>query len=70
MRLIDYISHNPVESAMSPRAYDEIFPVSSITINLFINILEMIDNIILNNLANQNRAPYRLIKKRTEMKER
>ena len=28
----------------------------------------MIDNIILNNLANQNRAPYRLITKRVENK--
>ena len=28
----------------------------------------MIDNVILNNLANQNKAPYELIKKRAENK--
>ena len=33
---------------------------------MFINNLEMIDNVILNNLANQNKAPHGLTKKRAK----
>ena len=49
-----------------PSQYDEEFVVASI--NAFINNLELIDNVILNNLANQNKAPYELIKKRAKNK--
>ena len=45
-----------------PSEYDEEFIVTSN--NALINDLELIDNVILNNLANQNKAPYELIKKR------
>ena len=51
---IDYISRNPVGLPIPPSAYNEEFGVASI--NTFINNLEMIDNVILNNLANQNRT--------------
>ena len=66
MGLIDYMSRNPVGLPIPPSAYDEEFVVASI--NTFLNNLEMIDNVILNNLANQNRAPYDLIKKRAKNK--
>ena len=66
MGLIDYISRNPVGLAIPPSEYDEEFVVASI--RTFIKNLEMIDNVILNNLANQNKAPYELIKKRAENK--
>ena len=46
--------------------YDEEFVAAAI--NTFINNLELIDNVILNKLANQNKAPYDLIKKRAEKK--
>ena len=49
-----------------PKKYDEAFVVAAI--NTFINNLEMIDNVILNQLANQNKAPCELIKKRAEIK--
>ena len=55
MGLIDYMSQNPVRLAIPPSEYDEEFVVASI--RTFINNLEMIDNLILNNLANQNKAP-------------
>ena len=67
MGLIDYMSRNPVGLAKPPSEYDEEFVVASI--NAFINDLELIDNVILKNLANQNKAPYELIKKRAENKE-
>ena len=66
MGLIDYISRNPVGLAIPPSEYDEEFVVASI--NAFINNLELIDNVILKNLANQNIAPYELIKKRAKNK--
>ena len=66
MGLIDYMSQNPVRLAIPPSEYDEEFVVASI--RTFINNLEMIDNLILNNLANQNKAPYELIKKRAKNK--
>ena len=66
MGLIDYISRNPVGLAIAPSEYDEEFVVASI--KKFINNLEMIDNVILNNLANQNKAPYELIKKHAKNK--
>ena len=66
MGLIDYMSRNPVGLAVPPSEYDEEFVVASI--NAFINDLELIDNVILNNLANQNKAPYELIKKRAKNK--
>ena len=45
---------------------NEEFVVASI--NAFINDLELIDNVILINLANQNKALYELIKKRAKNK--
>ena len=66
MGLIDYISRNPVGLAIPPSEYDKEFVVASI--RAFINNLEMIDNVILNNLANQSKAPYELIKKRARNK--
>ena len=66
MGLIDYMSCNPVGLATTPSEYDEEFVVASI--NAFINDLELIDNVILNNLANQKNAPYELIKKRAKNK--
>ena len=50
----------------TPSNYDEEFVVASI--NAFINDLELIDNVILNNLPNQSKAPYELIKKRAKTK--
>ena len=64
MGLIDYMSRNPVGLAIPPSEYDEEFVVASI--RTFINNLELIDNVILNNLANQNKAPYELIKTRAK----
>ena len=46
MGLIDYISRNPVGTARPSSTSDEEFVVASI--NSFINNLEMIDNLILN----------------------
>ena len=66
MGLIDYISRNPVGIARPSSTSDEEFVVASI--NSFINNLVMIDNLILNQLANRKLAPYRLIKKRAENK--
>ena len=66
MALIDYMSRNPVGLAIPPSEYDEEFVVASI--NTFINNLEVIDNVILNELANQNVAPCQLTKKRAEYK--
>ena len=65
MGLIDYMSRNPVGLAIPPCEYVEEFVVASI--NAFINNLELIDNVIINKLANQNKAPYELIKKRAEI---
>ena len=64
--LIDFIFRNPVGFAIPPSEYDEEFVVASI--NAFINNLKLIDNVILNNLANQITAPYELIKKRAKNK--
>ena len=50
MGLIDYMSRNPVGLAIPPSEYDEKFVVASI--NAIITNLELIDNVILNNLAN------------------
>ena len=50
----------------TPSESDEEFFVASI--NSFINNLKLIENVILNNLANQNKAPYELIKKRAKNK--
>ena len=66
MRLIDYMSRNLVGLAIPSSEYDEDFVVASI--NTFINNLEVIDNVILNELANQNLAPCQLIKKRADYK--
>ena len=55
------MSKNPVGLAIHPSAYDEEFVLASI--RSFINNLEIIDSVILNNLANQKKAPYRLIEK-------
>ena len=64
--LIDYISQNPVGLAIPPSEYDEKFVVASI--RAIINNLEIIDNAILNNLANRSEAQYQLIKKRAKNK--
>ena len=66
MGLTHYISRNPLGLAIPPSKYDEEFVVASN--NAFINDLELFDNVILNNLANQNKAPYELIKKRAKNK--
>ena len=66
MGLIDYISRNPVGLAIPTSEYDDEFVVASI--KTFINNLELIDNVILKNLANQNKAPDELIKKRAKNK--
>ena len=60
------MSQNPVRLPLPPSKYDEEFVVAAF--NTFINNLEMIDNVILNQLANQNKAPCDLIKKRAENK--
>ena len=62
MGSIDYMSRNPVGLPIPPSEYDEEFIVAAT--NTFINNLEMIDNVILNKLANQNTA--RLNHKRTQ----
>ena len=62
MGLIDYMSRNLVRLAIPPSEFDEEFVVASI--HTFINNLKVIDNVILNELANQNLAPCQLIKKR------
>ena len=66
MGLIDNISQNVVGLAIPPSEYDEEFVVSSIS--TFINSLELFDNVILNELANDNLAPCQLIKRRAENK--
>ena len=66
MGLIYYMSRNPVGLATSPSEYDEKLVVSSI--NTFINNLEVIDNVFLNEFTNQNLAPCQLIKKLAENK--
>ena len=66
MGLFDYVSRTPVGIAIPPSAYDEEIVV--VSINSFVNNLETIDNLILNQLANRKLAPYRLIKKRAESK--
>ena len=60
------MSQNAVGLAIPPSEYDEEFVVASI--RTFINNLEMIDNVVLNDLANQNKAPYVLIKMRAKNK--
>ena len=67
MGLIDYMSRIPVGLglAIPPSEYDEEFVVASI--NSFINNLEMIDNVILNQLA-KKLASYRLIKNARKLK--
>ena len=60
------MSPNPVGLAIPPSKYDKEFIVASI--RTFINNLEITDNVILNNLANQNKAPYELVKKRAKTK--
>ena len=67
MGLIDYMSRNPIGLAIPPSEYDEEFVVASI--NSFINNLEMIDNVILNKLADRNLAPCQLIRKRELQKD-
>ena len=66
MGLIDYKSQNPVGLAKPPSEYDKEFVVASF--NAFINNLKLIDNVILNNLANQNQAPYEVFKKREKQR--
>ena len=66
MGLKDYMSRSPVSLAKPPSEYDEEFVVASI--NAFINKLELIDNVILNNMSKQNKAQFELIKKRAKNK--
>ena len=54
MGLIDNLSRNRVGLPIHPSEYDKEFVV--VSFNTFINNLEMIDNVILINLASQNRA--------------
>ena len=61
MGLINYISQNLVGLPIPLSKYDKEFLVAAII--TFINNLEMIDIVILNK-ANQNKAPYDLIKAR------
>ena len=56
------MSENPIGLAIPASKYDEEFAVESI--NSLITSLEMIDILILNQLANKKLAPHRLIKKR------
>ena len=66
MGLLDYMPRNPVRLPIPPpppSEYDKEFKVAAI--NTFINNLE---NVILNQLANQNKTPCDLIKKRAENK--
>ena len=56
----------PVGLAIPPSEYDEEFSVASFI--TFLNILEVIDNVVVDELANQNLAPCQLIKKRAEYK--
>ena len=60
------MSRNPVGLAIPPSEYDEEIVVASI--KTFITNLEIFDNVILNNLANQNEALYELTKKRAKKK--
>ena len=60
------MSRNPLGFAVPPSEYDEELVLESI--RTFIKNLELVDNVILNNLANQNKAPYELIKKREKNK--
>ena len=62
MGLKDYMSRNPVGLPITPSE----FVVAAN--NTFINNVEMIDNVIPFQLANQNKSPYDLIKKRAENK--
>ena len=55
MGLLDYMSQNPVGLPILPSDYDAEFVVAAI--NTVINNLEVIDNVILNQLANQNKTP-------------
>ena len=66
MGLMDYMSRNPVGLAIPPSEYDEEFVVASI--NAFINNLEVIDNVILNKLANQKMTSCRLSKSARKIK--
>ena len=66
MGLKDYMSRNLVGLPIPPSEYDEEFVVAAII--TFINNLEMIDKVVLNQLANQNKAPHDLIKKCAENK--
>ena len=66
MGLIDCMSRNPAGLTIPLSEYDEEFVVASI--RTFINNLKMIDNVILKNLANQNKVPCELIKKRAQNK--
>ena len=66
MGLKDYMSRISVGLATPPSEYEEDFVVASI--NTFINNLEVIDNVMPDEFANQNLAPCQLIKKRAEYK--
>ena len=52
MGLVDYKSQTLIILALPSREYDEIFLVVSVYSS--ISVLELIDYVILNNLANQN----------------
>ena len=66
MWLINNTFTNSVGLALTPSDYNQEFVVASNNSSIA-NII-LIDNVILNNLASQNRAPHRLIKKRAESK--
>ena len=54
MGLIDFMSRNPVGLALPPSKCDEKIVLASI--NSMIFIIELVDKVILNNLANQKKA--------------
>ena len=60
----NYMSRNPIRLATSPSKFDSEFFMASP--NLFISIIELVDNLILSSLGNHKRAPRQLIKKLAE----
>ena len=64
------MSQNPVGLAIPPSEYDQELMMRMASINSLIINLEMIDNLILSQLANQKRARNRLIKNSQKLKER
>ena len=66
MGSIDCMSRNSVGLFLPSSEYDDKIVVAAI--NTLINNLEMIDNVIINQLVNQNKAPCDLIKNARKLK--